>query len=118
MILALKAKHPEYLTVTKEIINMVRVATTEQTYQWIIENDEAVIEMVPETRRSGTVPAFAGAFCSNKRAEDWGVFIHSHADKMPGYERSLAQTVESILLCAALKHAKADELVAAFSGLL
>ncbi|NOR19826.1 MAG: hypothetical protein GQ538_07025 [Xanthomonadales bacterium] len=96
---------------------MIRVATTEQTYQWIIENDEAVIEMVPETRRSGTVPAFAGAFCSNKRAEDWGVFIRSHADKMPGYERSLAQTVESIQLCAALKHAKADELVAAFSEL-
>ena len=93
---------------------MIRVATTEQTYQWIISNDEAVIDMVPETRRSGTVPAFAGGFCSAQRAEDWGVFIRSHADKMPGYERSLAQTVERIQLCAALRQAKADELTTAF----
>jgi alanyl aminopeptidase len=93
----------------------VRAATTELTYQWIIENDEAVIELVSERRRSRTVPAFGGAFCSIERAEDWNAFIVSHAEKLPGYERALAQTTESIRLCAALKQAKADELVAAFS---
>ena len=95
---------------------MVRVATTELTYAWIKENDEAVINMVPETFRSGTVPAFGGAFCSKQRADDWQAFIQSHADKLPGYERSLAQTVESIQLCAAIKQAKEDELVAAFKN--
>ena len=93
---------------------MVRVATTELTYAWITENDEAVINMIPETRRSSTVPAFGGAFCSNQRADDWQAFILSHADKLPGYERSLAQTIESVQLCAAIKQAKANELVAAF----
>ena len=93
----------------------VRAATTELTYQWIIENDEAVIDLVSERRRSRTVPAFGGAFCSIERAEDWNAFIVSHAEKLPGYERALAQTTESIRLCAALKQAKADELVAAFS---
>ncbi len=93
---------------------MVRVATTELTFAWIMENDEAVIEMIPETFRSSTVPAFGGAFCSNQRADDWQAFIQAHADKLPGYERSLAQTVESIQLCAAIKQAKGNELVAAF----
>lgn len=93
---------------------MVRVATTELTYAWIVENDDTVIEMVPEHFRSNIVPAFGGAFCSENRADEWQNFIQSHAEKMPGYERTLAQTVESIRLCAAIKSAKADELVAAF----
>jgi hypothetical protein len=93
---------------------MFRVATTELTYAWIKENDEAVINMIPESFRSSTVPAFGGAFCSKQRADDWQAFIASHADTLPGYERSLAQTVESIQLCAAIKQAKGSELVAAF----
>jgi len=93
---------------------MVRVATTELTYAWIVDNDETVIEMVPEHFRSNIVPAFGGAFCSEDRADEWQNFIQSQAEKMPGYERTLAQTVESIQLCAAIKSAKADELVAAF----
>jgi alanyl aminopeptidase len=95
---------------------MVRAATTELTYAWIVENDEAVIEMIPETFRASTVPAFGGAFCSKQRANDWQEFILSHADKLPGYERSLAQSIESIQLCAAKKEAKAEELVAAFKN--
>jgi len=95
---------------------MVRVATTELTYAWIRENDEAVINMIPETFRASTVPSLGGAFCSTERADDWQAFVLSHADELPGYERSLAQTIESIRLCSALRQAKANELVAAFEG--
>jgi alanyl aminopeptidase len=95
---------------------MVRAATTEQTYAWITANDEAVIEMIPEPFRPSTVPAFGGTFCSKQRADDWQEFILSHADKLPGYERSLAQSIESIQLCAAIKDAKAEELLAAFKN--
>jgi aminopeptidase N len=95
---------------------MARLATTEQTYAWIIENDEAVIEMIPEAFRPSTVPALGGAFCSIERADEWQAFVLSHADKLAGYERSLAQTIESVQLCAAIKEAKGNELVAAFSS--
>ena len=95
---------------------MVRVATTEQTYAWIIKNDEAVIDMFPEFFRAGRVAGLGSAFCSVQRADDWQAFIVSHADKLPGYERSLAQTIESIHLCAAIKQAKAKELVTAFKN--
>ena len=72
--------------------------------------------MIPEPFRPSTVPAFGGTFCSKQRADDWQEFILSHADKLPGYERSLAQSIESIQLCAAIKDAKAEELLAAFKN--
>jgi hypothetical protein len=95
---------------------MARNATTELTYAWIVKNDDAIINMIPETFRPGVMPIFGNAFCSNQRADEWQAFIVSHADKIPGYERSLAQTLESVHLCAALKQAKANELVAAFEN--
>jgi hypothetical protein len=61
------------------------------------------------------VPGLGGAFCSAERAGDWQQFVTAHAEKLPGYERNLAQAVESIRLCAALKSAQAAKLVAAFA---
>ncbi|MCP4302526.1 MAG: M1 family metallopeptidase, partial [Gammaproteobacteria bacterium] len=48
---------------------MVRSKTTELTYAWIRKNDVALIERVPENRRSGSVPAFGASFCSVERAD-------------------------------------------------
>jgi alanyl aminopeptidase len=56
------------------------------------------------------------AVSAKKAPNDWQAFIQSHAYQLPGYERSLAQTIESIHLCAAIKQAKAEELVLAFKN--
>ena len=95
---------------------MVRTKTTELTYAWIRENDAAVIEGIPGTFRSRITPALGQAFCSAERADEWEDFIVSHADALPGYERPLAQATETVRLCAALRRASADELVAAFAA--
>ena len=95
---------------------MARAATTELTYEWFKANDEAVIKLIPESFRSSMVPALGGAFCSLQRADDWQAFVESHGDKLPGYERELAQATEEIRLCAALKQAKEAELITAFSA--
>jgi len=42
--------------------------------------------------------------------------VVSNAEKIPGYERTLALALESVRLCAGLKDAKAGELLAAFAG--
>jgi alanyl aminopeptidase len=86
------------------------------TYAWLKQNDDVIIPMFPETFRSSAVPALGGAFCSRGRADEWQQFVMSHAEELPGYERGLAQAVESIRLCAALKEASASSLVAAFAG--
>lgn len=92
---------------------MSRFATTDLTYDWLQENDDAVIGLVPESFRTNIVPAFGRAFCERRRVDDWQNFIERHADKLPGYERALAQAIESIELCAALRLSSASDLVAA-----
>jgi alanyl aminopeptidase len=95
---------------------MNRLATAEQTYAWLKENDEAIIAMLPEAFRSSSFPGFGDAFCSNDRADEWQEFVKSHAAELPGYGRDLAQTIESIHLCAGLKQASTADLIAAFSN--
>lgn len=104
-----------------ETVNVVsrqmgRLATTELTYAWLKQNDDKIIAMFPEMFRPSNVPALGGTFCSRERADEWQQFVRSHAEQLPGYERDLAQVVESIQLCAALKEASASSLVAAFVG--
>jgi alanyl aminopeptidase len=93
---------------------MVRSRTTELTYQWFKANDTVILAKLPETFRPTLVPALGQAFCTEAQATEWSAFISSHEQELPGHERSLAQVTESINLCAALRLARGDELVAAF----
>jgi alanyl aminopeptidase len=95
---------------------MSRPATTEATYTWLRQNAAELIAMVPEAFRSSIVPYFGSKFCSTARANEWRAFITAHADALPGYERGLDQTTESIRLCAALRAARGGELLAAFGS--
>jgi len=95
---------------------MAREASREMTYNWLVENDEAIIALIPEGFRSGTVPSMGGFFCNAAMADDWDAFVTSHAEKLPGYERDLAQATESIRLCAALKQAQGSELIVALDA--
>ena len=93
---------------------MAREATTELTYAWLRENYDAIAGRLPDSYRARALPAFGSAFCSAERADEWQAFIEARAEQLPGYERSLAQAIETVRLCAALRDAKAAELVTAF----
>jgi alanyl aminopeptidase len=95
---------------------MAREATREMTYNWLVENDEAIIALIPEGFRSGTVPSLGGFFCNVVLADDWDAFVTSHAEKLPGYERDLAQATERARLCAALKQAQGADLMVALDA--
>ncbi|MDX1555241.1 MAG: M1 family aminopeptidase [Xanthomonadales bacterium] len=94
---------------------MLRAATTELTYNWLRENFDAVVELIPEMFRGQYVAGQGSSFCSAERAVEWAAFVEANAELLPGYERSLAQAVESANLCAALRSAKASELLAALA---
>jgi alanyl aminopeptidase len=91
-------------------------ATRDATWDWINANSEPVILLVPEFFRSQVVPRFGLGFCSAERIPEVEEFVVSHAALVPGYERSLSQTLEVISLCAAIKSEKGAELAAAFAG--
>ena len=87
----------------------------EDTWNWLKDNFATFVERkVPDVRLGG-LPGFARG-CSLERRDEAKAFFESQADIIPGYERSLAQTVERIELCAALKEAKAEELTAALKA--
>jgi alanyl aminopeptidase len=91
---------------------MARSASSELTYNWLVANDEAITNMIPQHFLSGVFPGLGSNFCSTDRADEWETFVKSRADKLPGYERELAQATESIRLCAALKEAQGADLLA------
>ena len=96
---------------------MGQTATADLTVRWLQDNWEPIVELIPETFRSRILPAFGSYLCTADEADEWQTFIEAHGADMPGYERSLAQATETIRLCAALKQASGEELVAAFSSL-
>ena len=88
----------------------------DETWEWFKENFAAFVDRkVPDVRLGG-MPGFGGRFCSNEGRDEVQKFFKSQVDIIPGYERSLMQTVERIELCAALKEAKGDELTAALKA--
>jgi alanyl aminopeptidase len=95
---------------------MAHKASANLTYNWLVENGDAVIGRIPEHARSQRVPSLGSSFCSADRADEWEIFVNSHADKIPGYERGLAGATETIRLCAALREAQGADLVAALEG--
>ena len=89
---------------------MGRSAHKEKVWNWFKENFDVYVDTrIPDVRRSG-VPGYAGGFCSKEGRDEAESFFTSKADLIPGYERRLAQTLESIELCTALKAQKSEEL--------
>jgi len=91
-------------------------ALADDTWEWVKTNfKEFASTRVPDVRKGG-MPALAGNFCTLERRNEAKAFFEKHADIIPGYERNLAQTIERIELCAALKKEKAAELTAALKA--
>ena len=87
----------------------------DQTWDWFKANLPAYVNKVPDVRKGG-LPGAGGNFCTLEGRDDVKTFVEANAELMPGYERSLLQTLESIELCAALKDAKAEALAAALKA--
>lgn len=75
-------------------------------WHWFVDNYDAVYKRIGAFA-SGYVPRLAGGGgCSNEEAERLTKFFKPRLKDLPGADRGLAQTTESIHLCAALKAAQ------------
>ncbi len=91
-------------------------ALADDTWAWVQANfSEFVTTRVPDVRKGG-LPGLASGFCSAGERDAVETFFTANADVIPGYERSLAQTLESIELCAALNSEKGEELATALKS--
>jgi aminopeptidase N len=85
-------------------------------WEWYKANfDDYMVRKVPDVRRGGA-PSIAGGFCSAEKRDETRAFFTAKADIIPGYERSLAQAIERIELCTALKEQQGASLAAALKG--
>ena len=88
----------------------------EESWAWFKTNfDDFVTTRVADVRKPG-MPRLAGGYCSEEQAVKAENFFESKAELIPGYERNLAQTLESIRLCAALKDHAAQDLAKALNA--
>lgn len=94
-------------------IQLSQKQTRENAYAWLKRNAGKVLNLIPDSARGRAFPPIVSDLCSKDRARDWEQFILSRKDNMPGYERSLGQTLEKIRLCAALKETHGEALAEA-----
>lgn len=101
-------------TFTLAQTQMENDATREATWRFLRDNFPAFLENIPGQWRRRT-PRLAGAFCNTGRLGELELLFRTHGGLAVGHERALAETQESIELCAALKAESEAELIAAFT---
>ena len=90
-------------------------AHADRAWAWYKANfRDYMVAKVPDVRRGGA-PNAAGGFCSAEERDEARDFFTQNAAIIPGYERSLAQVVERIELCAALKAEQGESLAQALA---
>jgi len=78
-------------------------------FEFTMKNYEAIVAKIPtgSTFGFGEFLPFAGAaFCDQKSAEEVNAFFAPKVDRFPGTQRNLAQVLEGIHLCVAIKAAQ------------
>ena len=96
---------------------LMRGPLADDGWEWFTAHFDDVLARTPDVRKSA-LPGFARGFCSFDKRDQVASFFKAQADKIPGYERSLAQTLEGISLCAAFREAKGAELSQALKSRL
>jgi len=82
----------------------------DQTWTWLKANFEEFVNRRVADVRKGGMPGYAGGFCSLEKRDEAKAFFEANAEVIPGYQRSLKQTLESIELCAAAKDVMVEPL--------
>jgi len=86
-----------------------------QHWVWYQANLAQILTLIPAQWQRRT-PNAAAMFCSAQQAQELQQLFARHGALAPGHERALAQTLESIQLCTALRRhftTAADTLTAA-----
>ena len=92
-------------------------AQREAMWQWAQDETrlQALLDRIP-TWRKGAIVAIGSGFCSNARADEVEAMFENRVERLEGGPRALAQTLERIRLCAALKSEYADDVTDHFAA--
>lgn len=88
--------------------------TRAATWEWVQANYAEFVSSIPAQWPRRT-PGLGSGFCTVEEAGELEAMFERVGDMAPGHERALAQTMENIGLCAALKETQKEGLEAALS---
>jgi alanyl aminopeptidase len=81
------------------------------------EHYDAILAKMPR-EIVGTAPSVGGGFCDPAHRKDLADFFQDRIGKLPGGLRTLAQTLETMDLCIALRNAQEESVREFLSGYL
>jgi alanyl aminopeptidase len=87
--------------------------TRDTVYAFIKEHYEPLVAMLPHQWRTGMIH-MAGVFCDQEHLDDVKAFFGPKAENAPGGPKALAQTLERIQLCMALRATQQPSIEAFF----
>jgi alanyl aminopeptidase len=79
-----------------------RASERRASWDWLVRRFDAVVSKIPE-EHVGELPRFGSDFCSEEEAREVEAFFAPRTASLMGAPRSLAQAVEHVRLCAALR---------------
>ena len=88
--------------------------TRDETWRWLQINFPEFIKVIPGQRPRST-PRLASDLCSSAGRRQLEDLYETYGALAPGYERALAEALERIDLCVALRDAKAGEVQTYFA---
>jgi alanyl aminopeptidase len=91
-----------------------RASQRRATFDWFKANHEAFIGRIGHFGYRW-LPRFGAGFCTLPERDELKAFFTPMLDKLDGADRTLAETLEGIELCAALAETKRDEVGRHFS---
>ncbi len=80
-------------------------AGREATWQFMKAHYDALVARMPR-EATGILPLFGSGFCDDAHRKDVAEFFAGRAEKLPGGSRNLAQVLEGMELCIALRGAQ------------
>lgn len=86
------------------------------TFDWFKANHEAFIARTSASFGQRWLPRFGAGFCSIPERDEVEAFFTPLVGRLPGADRTLAEALEGIELCAALAAQKRSEVAGYFAG--
>lgn len=93
-----------------------RASQRRATFDWFKANHEAFIARTSASFGQRWLPRFGAGFCSMKERDEVEAFFAPLVGRLPGADRTLAESLEGIELCAALAESRRAEVGKYFAG--
>jgi len=87
-------------------------------WAWVQENFDEIIDASGGIFGVRAAAGLGSSFCSAQRAAEFEALIRDNAERLTGFERALAQSMEQIELCMALNEAQGDDMAKAAAARL